>query len=81
MSEPQTPKVLGNPTEGALLLWLNKAGIDFTQIKESMRVIAEIPFSTERKFMATLVENPSGERMLHVKELRRSSMTCVPTTL
>ena len=67
MSEPQTPKVLGNPTEGALLLWLNKAGIDFTQIKESMRVIAEIPFSTERKFMATLVENPSGERMLHVK--------------
>ena len=67
MSEPQTPKVLGNPTEGALLLWLNKAGIDFTQIKESMRVIAEIPFSTERKFMATLVEMPSGERRLHVK--------------
>ncbi|MDE5922766.1 MAG: cation-translocating P-type ATPase, partial [Muribaculum sp.] len=67
MSEPQTPKVLGNPTEGALLLWLNKAGIDFTQIKESMRVIAEIPFSTARKFMATLVEMPSGERRLHVK--------------
>lgn len=67
-SNPTDPKVLGNPTEGALLLWLDKMGVDYLSVKESMSVVGQIPFSTERKYMATLVDSPmSGKRVLHVK--------------
>lgn len=52
------PKVLGNPTEGALLLWLNKNGIDYRPLKDHAEVLAELPFSTERKYMATVVYSP-----------------------
>ena len=62
-----TPQVLGNPTEGALLLWLDAAGVDFTALKENCRLVAEIPFSTERKYMATEVDAPDGNRYLYVK--------------
>lgn len=43
------PNVVGNPTEGALLLWLHKQGIDHVTLKESANTLSEIPFSTERK--------------------------------
>lgn len=42
------PQVLGNPTEGALLLWLNGKGVDYRALRESAKVIEELPFSTER---------------------------------
>lgn len=63
------PQVLGNPTEGALLLWLNGKGVDYRALRESAKVIEELPFSTERKFMATLVESAAmkGKRILYVK--------------
>lgn len=63
------PQVLGNPTEGALLLWLNGKGVDYRALRESAKVIEELPFSTERKFMATLVESAvmKGKRILYVK--------------
>ncbi|WP_295732053.1 calcium-translocating P-type ATPase, PMCA-type [uncultured Muribaculum sp.] len=67
MSDPSHPSPLGNPTEGALLLWLNAHGIDYLTLKSACRVIDEIPFSTERKYMATEVVTPSGHRMLYVK--------------
>lgn len=67
MSEPFHPKVLGNPTEGALLLWLHANGTDYLPLKTECRLLAEIPFSTERKYMATEVLTPSGRRMLYVK--------------
>lgn len=62
-------QVLGNPTEGALLLWLNGKGVDYRAFRESAKVIEELPFSTERKFMATLVESTAmkGKRILYVK--------------
>lgn len=63
----ERPEVLGNPTEGALLLWLRERGIDYTGLRESARVVAELPFSTERKYMATVVDSPSGRRILYVK--------------
>ena len=64
----ERPSVLGNPTEGALLLWLNSQGIDYRDLKAHADVIAEIPFSTERKFMATLVNSPvTGKPTLYVK--------------
>ncbi len=61
------PAVLGNPTEGALLLWLRAQNIDYNTIRSSASIIRELPFSTERKFMATAVTVESGERLLFVK--------------
>ncbi|MCH5222894.1 MAG: calcium-translocating P-type ATPase, PMCA-type [Muribaculaceae bacterium] len=61
------PSVLGNPTEGALLLYLFKIGTDYKDIRLKFKKIAEIPFSTERKYMASLVESENGERYLFVK--------------
>ena len=68
-SDAQKPKVLGNPTEGALLVYLNKNGVDYRTIRESVKVLAELPFSTERKYMATVVESAAvqGKRVLYVK--------------
>ena len=57
---------IGNPTEGALLLWLNKQGYDYEKLRNSAKVICQLPFSTERKFMATLVEK-EGKRILYIK--------------
>lgn len=67
-SDPKKPKVLGNPTEGALLLWLDSMGIDYLNIREKGEVIDQLPFSTERKYMATLVDSPLLKRkVLYVK--------------
>lgn len=63
----EKPQVLGNPTEGALLLWLNKRGVDFSSIRENAVRIEELPFSTERKYMATVVESAAGKRIMYVK--------------
>jgi len=61
------PEVIGNPTEGALLLWLNERGFDYEAVRRKVTVIEELPFTTERKYMATVVENPQGKRILYVK--------------
>ncbi|MDR2064645.1 MAG: calcium-translocating P-type ATPase, PMCA-type [Prevotellaceae bacterium] len=60
-------KVMGNPTEGALLLWLKDRGKDYFDLRNSVKIIDQIPFSTERKYMATLAEYPNGERRLYIK--------------
>ena len=61
------PKVLGNPTEGALLLWLMERGVDFKPLREGVSVIEELPFTTERKYMATAVVSATGKRVIYVK--------------
>ena len=68
-SDKSKPQILGNPTEGALLLWLNKQGIDYRTARENVKTIAEVPFSTERKYMATVVESVAlkGKKILYVK--------------
>ena len=48
--------ILGNPTEGALLLYLRDKGVDYAKLRSDAKVIEEVPFSTERKYMATTVE-------------------------
>lgn len=65
----EKPQVLGNPTEGALLLWMHAKSMDYRPLREGVRVVEELPFSTERKFMATLVESGvmKGKRILYVK--------------
>ena len=58
--------VLGNPTEGALLLWLRTVDEDYLTLREEAKVVEELPFSTERKYMATVVES-DGRKILYVK--------------
>ncbi|MCC8087789.1 MAG: calcium-translocating P-type ATPase, PMCA-type [Rikenellaceae bacterium] len=59
-------KVIGNPTEGALLLWLDSFGVDYIKIRESTDIMDQLTFNTERKYMATLVDNEGG-KMLYIK--------------
>lgn len=68
-SDAEAVKVLGNPTEGALLLWLKKAGVDYLNLRESAETLEELPFSTERKYMATVVKSSlfEGKTILYVK--------------
>lgn len=61
------PSVLGNPTEGALLLWMNEKGHDYAQLRNNSEIDGQIPFSTERKYMATVVKNGDGRRIVFVK--------------
>ncbi len=63
----EKPKVLGNPTEGALLLWLASQGLDYTKLKSAVDVVEELPFSTENKFMATVISDSTGAETLYVK--------------
>lgn len=63
----EKPKVLGNPTEGALLLWLTSQGLDYTKLKSAVDVVEELPFSTENKFMATVISDSTGAETLYVK--------------
>ncbi len=62
-------KVIGNPTEGALLLWLEKNGIDYLPLRENATPLEELPFSTRHKFMATVVNSSAlpGNKILYVK--------------
>ncbi len=67
LSKP-TPSILGNPTEGALLLWLRDNGIDYQELRSNAQTLRELQFSTERKFMATIVRSAvNGKRVLYVK--------------
>ncbi len=51
--DPFNPQPIGNPTEGALLLWLHKQGFDYELLRERFRITTQWTFSTERKFMVT----------------------------
>lgn len=59
-------KPIGNPTESALLLWLDARGKDYEELRKQVNVLKQLPFSTERKMMATLAE-VDGETYLFVK--------------
>lgn len=59
-------KPIGNPTESALLLWLDAQGKDYEELRKKVNVLKQLPFSTERKMMATLAE-VDGETYLFVK--------------
>ncbi|MCM0372386.1 calcium-translocating P-type ATPase, PMCA-type [Bacteroides fragilis] len=62
------PKGVGNPTEVALLLWLNGQNRNYLELRERAQVLDQLTFSTERKFMATLVKSPLiGKKVLYIK--------------
>ena len=59
---------LGNPTEGALLIWLHENGVNYLPLREEAEIIEQLTFSTERKYMATIVQSPAaGKKVLYVK--------------
>ena len=61
-------KVIGNPTEGALLLWLNNQGVNYLDYREGERLLYQVPFSTKYKFMATVFDSKVFNRpMFYVK--------------
>ena len=67
-AETEKPKGVGNPTEVALLLWLNGQHCDYLALREGAEVVSQLTFSTERKFMATLVRSAAiGKKVLYVK--------------
>lgn len=67
-SDPAKVKTLGNPTEAALLLWLHANKTNYLDIRENTKVLDQLTFSTERKYMATLVASPLlGKNILYVK--------------
>lgn len=61
-------KTLGNPTEAALLLWLNSKGENYLALRDNAEVVEQLTFSTERKYMATVVNSPLlGKKVIYVK--------------
>ena len=61
-------KTIGNPTEAALLLWLGAQGEDYAALRSEAVVVSQLTFSTERKYMATVVDSPLlGKKILYVK--------------
>lgn len=66
IAELNDGKPIGNPTESALLLWLDAQGKDYEELRKQVNVLKQLPFSTERKMMATLAE-VDGETYLFVK--------------
>lgn len=60
------PITLGNPTEGALLLWLEAQGHDYQRLRDQHPTLSQLTFSTERKYMATITKH-EGRRLLLVK--------------
>ncbi|MCL1920907.1 MAG: calcium-translocating P-type ATPase, PMCA-type [Kiritimatiellaeota bacterium] len=69
LANPGSPEPLGNPTEAALLFWLHDKGVNYLDIRDKAKVIAQLPFSAQNKYMATVAESPAfgGRRVLHVK--------------
>lgn len=68
-------RVLGNPTEGALLLWLRDQGVDYAPLRSTARIIEEVPFTTERKYMATRIAAPASEASSEATSSEASSFT------
>ncbi|WP_367112394.1 calcium-translocating P-type ATPase, PMCA-type [uncultured Bacteroides sp.] len=67
-AEGEKPSGVGNPTEVALLLWLNGKGADYISLRENAHTVNQLTFSTERKYMATLVDSPvMNKRILYIK--------------
>ena len=67
-SNEKKAKVIGNPTEGAMLLWLHNQGVNYLDYRENMKLCLQVPFSTKYKFMATVVESQVFNKpMFYVK--------------
>ena len=80
-ADPKKIKAIGNPTEGALLLWLHNQGINYLDIRESLDIIDRLQFTTELKYMATIVNSKvTGKRVVFVKGAPDILMNLCKTT-
>ena len=80
-ANPKKIKAIGNPTEGALLLWLHNQGINYLDIRESLDIIDRLQFTTELKYMATIVNSKvSSKRVVYVKGAPDILMNLCKTT-
>ena len=80
-ADPKKIKAIGNPTEGALLLWLHNHGINYLDIRESLDIIDRLQFTTELKYMATIVNSKvTGKRVVFVKGAPDILMNLCKTT-
>ena len=67
-SDKKKVKVIGNPTEGALLLWLFDNNVDYVRIRDEVKIVRQLPFTPRYKYMCTVVKAPfAGEYILYVK--------------
>ena len=67
-TDKNNTKVIGNPTEGALLLWLQKNGSDYLEVRDGVQMIDRLPFTTENKYMATIANSVVlGKKVVYVK--------------
>lgn len=67
-SDQKKVKVIGNPTEGALLLWLFDNNVDFEGIRDNAKIVKQLPFTTRYKYMATVIRTSEHNRnLLYVK--------------
>ncbi len=67
-TDKKNVKTVGNPTECALLLWLNGKGLDYMSIREKSMIVDRLPFSTENKYMATIVDSATlNKKVVYVK--------------
>jgi Ca2+-transporting ATPase len=66
-SDPEKVHAIGNPTEAALLFWLRDQGTNYLDIRNGSEIIEQLTFSTERKYMATVIDAPDGKKLLLVK--------------
>ena len=68
LSDRQKVRTIGNPTESALLIWLHQQQLDYLALREQAVVCEQLTFTTERKYMATVVNSPLlNKRVLYVK--------------
>ncbi len=80
-SDPDNVVALGNPTEGALLLWLREKGIDYMALRDATEPLAQMPFSTMTKMMATVIGSTTGKRLLLVKGAPEILMRLCPDVM
>lgn len=66
-TDPKLVRSIGNPTEAALLFWLHDQGTNYLDIRNDYEIAEQLTFSTERKYMATIVETAPGKKILFVK--------------
>ena len=67
-SDKKKVKVIGNPTEGALLLWLFDNNVDYVRIRDEVKIVRQLPFTPRYKYMCTVVKTPfAGEYILYMK--------------
>ena len=67
-SDKKKVKVIGNPTEGALLSWLFDNNVDYVRIRDEVKIVRQLPFTPRYKYMCTVVKTPfAGEYILYVK--------------